>query len=277
VGGRPAIVIDVELPAGRSGKDAIAVARGAAEEAVGLIRDHFRNVTITAKGNRNVVTDADIAVERAVTALLRREFPEHALLSEEEAAEGWSDEWMWVCDPIDGTKNFSQGIPHFGFSLALCHGGMPVLGLTVHPLLGWEVLAVRGQGCTFNGMPARVSQKRSIGESVVAIDLGYDSEAGRRQLELARAIWPAPQAVRIAGSATLGFAYAATGTWEVYTHADLNPWDIAAGIVLVEEAGGVITARDGGPAALQTRAAVAGAAGVHAEILDVVRQLEQGA
>ena len=267
----------MELPVGSSGHDAVTVARACAERAVEQIRTSFGKVTVTAKGDKNVVTEADVAVERLVTAILRKEFPSHVVLSEEEASGSWSDEWMWVCDPIDGTKNFSQGIPHFGFSLALCHGGQPTLGLTVHPLLGWEVLAVAGQGCTFNGAPARVSARQSIRESVLSFDLGYDGSAGAEQLALASSIWPNVQSVRITGSATLGFAYVAAGLWDAYIHADLSPWDVAAGLVLVSEAGGIVTAADGATANLHTRRAVAGTPAVQRELLSVVRARGAGA
>jgi len=261
----------MELPVGSSGRDAVTIARACAERAVEQIRTSFRRVTVTAKGDKNVVTEADVAVERLVTAILREEFPSHVVLSEEEASGSWSDEWMWVCDPIDGTKNFSQGIPHFGFSIALCYGGMPVLGLTVHPLLGWEVLAVQGQGCTFNGEPTSVSSRQSIRESVLSFDLGYDSAAGAAQLALAASIWPNVQSVRITGSATLGFAYVAAGLWDAYSHADLCPWDIAAGLILVTEAGGLISAMDGLPADLHTRHSVAGAPAVQRELISIVQ------
>jgi myo-inositol-1(or 4)-monophosphatase len=261
----------MELPSAASGASALDIARDAAALAQEIIREHFRRATVTAKGNRNVVTEADVAVERAVTALLQREFPGHAILAEEEGTGGWSDGWMWVCDPIDGTKNFSQGIPHFAFSLALCHGGKPVLGLTTHPLLGWEFAAWKDGGCWFNGTLTSVSTKGKLSDAVFAIDLGYDNAAGLAQLDLVRASWPAPQSVRVSGSAALGFAYVAAGLWDVYVHGDLNAWDVAAGIVLVEEAGGVITRRDGGPVSLQSRTAIAGTPGVHRDVTAIAR------
>lgn len=261
----------MQLPVASSGLDAVAVARLCAARAVEQILASFGRVTVTSKGDKNVVTEADVAVERLVTAILQEQFPDHAVLSEEEASGSWSENWMWVCDPIDGTKNFSQGIPHFGFSLALCFAGNPLLGLTAHPLLGWEVLAVAGQGCTFNGAPARVSARQTIRESVLSFDLGYDGAAGTAQLAVAASIWPDVQSLRITGSATLGFAYVAAGLWDAYTHADLSPWDIAAGLVLVSEAGGLVTAADGSAADLHTRRAIAGTPAVQRELQSIVQ------
>ncbi len=256
-----------QLPTGASGATAVDVARRCAAAAEVLIREHFGRTHIQFKGHRDVVTEADVAVERAVLAILAEEFPDHAILSEETASDGWSDGWMWVCDTIDGTRNFAQGLPHFAFSLALCHGGQPVLGLTTQPLLGWEFLAARGQGLTLNGKPAAVSQRTALRESVVALDLAFDSAVGASQLDLARALWTGVQGIRVSGSAALGFAYAAAGLWDAYVHRGLKPWDVAAGIILVEEGGGAVTAMGGQPIDIRAVEAAAGAPPVVRELL----------
>jgi fructose-1,6-bisphosphatase/inositol monophosphatase family enzyme len=251
---------------GTSGADALTVARACAKGAGDVMRGAFRDVQATSKGDgtRNVVTAADLAAESAVQAILAREFPGHALLAEETATEGWADGWMWVCDPIDGTKNYSRGIPHFAFSLALCHDGEPVLGLTSHPLLDWEVAAVAGQGCTLNGQPARVSEASELARAIASIDLGVEGGRGELQLALATRLWPRIEAIRVAGSAALGFAYVAIGAWDLYVHTTLSPWDVAAGIILVREAGGVVSDAAGGPLTLRSTGAVAATPGVHA-------------
>ncbi len=255
------------LPVGASGATAIEVARRCAAAAEKLVREYFGHTQIAFKGHRDVVTEADVAVERSILAILGDEFPAHAILSEETASDSWSDDWMWVCDPIDGTRNFSQGLPHFAFSLALCHGGLPVLGLTTQPLLGWEFLATRGGGLTLNGEPAAVSQRRTLAESVVSLDLAFDSNVGAAQLELARALWLGVQGIRVSGSAALGFAYAAAGLWDVYVHRSLKPWDVAAGIILVEEAGGSVTGMRGEAVDIRSIEAVGGTPPVVAELL----------
>lgn len=261
----------MDLPVGTSGADALAVARACASAAGDCIRGAFRDVQATSKGGgtRNVVTAADLAAEAAVQAILAQEFPDHALLAEETATEGWADGWMWVCDPIDGTKNYSRGIPHFAFSLALCRDGEPVLGLTSHPLLGWEVAAVAGRGCTLNGVPARVSGVGDLQRAVAAIDLGVDAGRGELQLALAGRLWPRIEAIRVAGSAALGFAYVAIGAWDLYVHTTLSPWDVAAGILLVREAGGVVSDAGGGPLTLRSTGAVAATPGVHREFREL--------
>ncbi len=230
------------LPTSADRRTAVEVARACATAAEAIIRQNFGRAAAHAKGAsaRDLVTETDGAVERAIVAVLRGAFPEHAILAEESATDVWSDGWMWVCDPIDGTRNFSQGIPHIGFSLALCHGGEPMLGLITHPLLGWEYLATAGNGCTFNGEPCSASAKAALAGCIVGIDLGYDPAGGAEQLALAQWVWPEITSIRTSGSAALGFAFVASGQWDIYVHRELKPWDSAAGLLLVREAGGSV-------------------------------------
>jgi fructose-1,6-bisphosphatase/inositol monophosphatase family enzyme len=256
----------MELPVGVSGESAVSVAHECAEAASAIIRQGFGQAALAGvKGRGNVVTETDFEAERIVLSMLRREFPTHAILSEETAGDTRSNGWMWVVDPLDGTKNFSRGIPHFGFNLALCFAGRPVLGLTAHPLLRDVFLAVAGAGTALNLQPVSVSETASILDSVVAIDMGYDAERGARQLELARHLWPGMQSLRTSGSAALGFAFVAAGKWDIYVHSDLQPWDIAAGLALVREAGGVVHDRTGAEATIYSREAVAANSSVLAD------------
>ncbi len=189
------------------------------------------------------------------------------MLSEETAADTRSDGWMWIVDPLDGTKNFSRGIPHFAFTIALCFQREPVLGLTAHPLLRDSVLAIKGQGTTLNGHPVRVTDCAAVLDAVVAVDLGYNDARAGQQLATASHLWPGMQALRVTGSAALGFAYLAGGKWDIYLHSDLEPWDVAAGLILVREAGGVVLQRDGAPATIESRAVAAAAPAVYADFV----------
>ena len=256
----------MELPVSASGATAPEVARACAEAASRIMREGYGHAAVSGiKGRGNVVTETDLACEKAVLEILGREFPEHAILSEESAGTTRSEGWMWVVDPIDGTKNFSRGIPHFGFNLALCQANEPVVGIAMHPLLNDVFLAVRGSGGTLNGEPMHVSDCASVLEGVVAIDLGYDAARAARQLELARRLWPGMQGLRTSGSAALGFAYVAAGKWDIYVHSDLQPWDAAAGLILVREAGGVVRDRTGAEATIYSREVVAANPAVHAD------------
>lgn len=250
---------DADLPRSAAGGDALETARLCARVARDIIRSAASHADVTAvKGRGNVVTATDLAVERAVMTILREHFPGHAILSEETASATPTDGWTWVIDPLDGTKNFSRGIAHFAFTLALCVDGEPVLGLTTHPLLGLEVVAIAGGGCTVDGHRAVLRPCPTVADAVVAMDLGYNADRARRQIELAAHLWPGMQSLRIPGSAALGFAGLAAGWWDLYLHSDLQPWDLAAGLLIVREAGGVVLARDGTPAALASRAVIAG-------------------
>lgn len=234
-----------------------------AEAADALMRAAFgRRSVAGVKGRGNVVTETDFAVEQAVMRILREQYPGHAILSEETADTTRSDGWMWVIDPVDGTKNFSQSIPHFGFNLALCHGGQPLLGLTTQPMLRDVYVAVAGEGAVLNGQPVHVSACSAVTEAVVAMDMGYEAGRAARQLQLAAHLWPGMQSLRVPGSAALGFAYLAAAKWDLYIHSDLKPWDLAAGLVLVREAGGEVVSRDGRPATIESRAIVAGGAAI---------------
>ncbi len=260
-----------ELPVGSSGASAIDIAREAAAIAASRSRAVFGHVDTTrAKGNRDVVTEVDVAIEREVVALVSREFPGHAILGEESASSVRSEGWLWVLDPIDGTKNFSRGITHFGFSLALCYAGEPVLGIITHPLIGEEYLAVAGGGFTVNGEPVHLAEL-ALANAVVSVDLGFKSNTGMSQLALAQALWPLAQGIRTMGSAALGLAFVAAGRFDAYIHPSLEPWDLAAGLLLVREAGGIVTTHDGSPATIFTPQVVAAAPGVHTELMSVLR------
>src|SRR6266516_2263272 len=217
------------------------------------------------KGRENFVTETDLAVENAVLERLRADYPDHAVLSEEgsgPAAEA-KREWLWVVDPLDGTHNYSQGNPGFSFTIALCYDG--------EPATADEFFARKGGGLFVNGEPATVSATPSLPESVLGLDLGYDDARAAKLISLVAELWPGMQAVRVMGSAALGFAFAACGRFDVYVHHFLFPWDSAAGILLVQEGGGLVLDRDGGPMTLYSEGVVAGAPGVVQDFLRIAR------
>lgn len=257
----------IELPRGASGRPAATVARECATRAELVLRQGFgtiRRADVRWKAKRDPVTETDSAAEAAVLEVLGEEFPAHAVLAEESAHETPLDGWVWVVDPLDGTRNFTNSIPHFAFNLALCLDGTPLLGLTIDPLRNEEFFAVRGHGATLNGTPMRASEAATLPDAVVSADMGYNDADAARQLDILRGLWPGVQAVRICGSAALDMAYAAAGRWDLFMHQSLSPWDVAAGVVLVIEAGGVVTAGDGSPMDIRSPSVVAGGAAVHA-------------
>ena len=256
-----------ELPRSASGRTAAEVARACASEAGRIAMEAFgARQDVRVKGRGNVVTETDLAAEQAILALLREEYPDHATLAEETAGEASREGWLWVIDPLDGTHNFSRGIPYFATNIALCLDGEPLLGLTYAPATGEEFFAQRGAGLTVNGQPARVSAAERLADCVLGADLGYDDARASRMLELIAEVWPV-QGVRVMGSAALGLAYAACGRYDLFLHHYLYPWDVAAGIVLVTEGGGAVRDRDGGPATIDSQGIIAGAPGAVEELL----------
>ena len=256
------------LPSSRSGKSALEVARLCAQEGGRIAVESFgRPQTVQVKGRGNITTAADLASEQAIREILGAEYPDHAILSEETAASVRSEEWMWVVDPLDGTRNYASCIPVFCVNIALCCGDEPRLALTYDPIRGEEFRAETGQGAFVNGMRMQASQAESVQASVLAVDLGYDDRRAEYLLSLVRDIWPGMQGVRIIGCAALALAYTAAGRFDLTVHHREYPWDVAAGILLVREAGGAMTDRDGGPVDIRSEGIVAGAPGAHADFL----------
>lgn len=267
----------LELPRSSSGKTAEEVARDCAEKASAMILERRADFgTLETKGRGNFLTEADLAVERAVSGLLAAEYPEHKVLSEETPAEveAWDRGWLWVVDPIDGTHNYSKGNPNFCFNIALCRDGEPVLGLTYAPVTREEFFAVRGRGLTVNGRPARASDVGSMRESVWGMDMGYDDARAGKLLAVVAEVWPNVQAIRLIGSAALGIAFAACGRYDLFVHQMMFPWDVAAGIVLVREGGGELLSQDGGPVTIESEGILAGAPAVVREFVELTKGRE---
>jgi len=270
-----------DLPVSTSGATALQVARRCAEEGGRLALERFRRPQeVSVKGRGNLVTATDVDIERLIQAILAREYPQHAVLSEETADLEARDSklearnWTWVVDPLDGTRNYVSGIPFFCINVALCRQGEPVVAVTHDPVHGETFWAEKDGGARLSGgqapggeQPCRVSDKPSLQASVLGFDMGYNDRRAAHMLALLRELWPGMQSVRIPGSAALGLAYAACGRYDLFVHHYLFPWDLAAGILLVREAGGVITDRDGSPIRIDSEGVIAGAAAVHADFL----------
>jgi fructose-1,6-bisphosphatase/inositol monophosphatase family enzyme len=244
------------------------VARLCAREGERIVMAGFgRPQEVRVKGRGNLVTAADLACEGAIHEILAAEYPDHSVLSEETAATARGEGWLWVVDPLDGTHNYARGVPFFCINIALCYREEPLVALTRDPVRGEEFWAEKGEGAFVNGDRMQASQRESVQASVVGVDMGYNDQRAAHLLALLHELWPGMQSVRIMGSAALGLAYAAGGRFDLFVHNMLYPWDVAAGILLVREAGGAISDRDGGPVSIRCEGAVAGALGAHADFL----------
>lgn len=254
-----------DLPISSTGRSARDVAVICAREAGKALLSHFKHTTaVRWKGKSNVATDADVAAEQAILAILKREFREHEILAEESGkSEGGSSEYTWLVDPLDGTNNFLFGIPFFAVTLALTRGDDTLLGVTYDPVRDELFHTVRGQSAMLNYEAVSASGRDKLESALVGFDLGYSAPEGRLLLDLAGEIWAHTYGMRLLGSAALGLAYAAAGRLDIYCHRCLYPWDIGAGILLVRNAGGIVTDWDGKAATSLTSQLVAGNRKVH--------------
>jgi len=254
---------------GRSGERAVDVALRCANAGGELALARFgQRQQVDVKGRGNVVTATDIEVELQIKSILAEEFPDHKVLSEETSSTtDPTTGATWVIDPIDGTKNYSMGIPVWCTTVALCIEGEPVAGVTYDAIHDECFRAEAGSGAFLNGLPIESSRSPDVRSSILGIDLGYDDALGSRQIALMQEIFPAVQSIRILGSAALGMAYAACGRLDLFTHLNVYPWDIAAGILLVREAGGAVSDRTGAPVSITSRALAAGGRRVHDDFL----------
>ena len=269
----------VRLPLSRSGRTALEVASQAAEEAGHLLLEHMsgeRQLSYK-EGRANIVTEVDVLVEKKVIDLLRSEYPDHNILSEESPAVTNDSRYTWVVDPLDGTNNYVYGIPVFSVAIALMSKDDVLLGLTYDPVRKELFVARKGGGASLNGRPISVSRRDSMERAFIGCDLGYDWEAGARMLDTIRAIWPRMAGLRIMGSAVLGLAYVACGRFDLYLHRYLYPWDMASGILLVREAGGEITDWTGKPVSAFGQQIIAGNKALHRQMLALAsREVQLG-
>ncbi len=222
----------------------LSVAISIAEEAGAVVASHFgRTNHEQYKGAVDPVTEADLASETLILARLRAAFPEHRILAEESGGEDWQTEApLWVVDPLDGTVNFAHHFPHVCVSLALVVDGEVQVGVTHDPLRHETFAARRGAGATCNGAPIHVGTRQRLADALLVTGFPYDrrtafdNNAQRVDPFLRRS-----QGLRRTGSACLDLAYIAAGRLDGYWELRLKPWDVAAGILLVREAGGVCT------------------------------------
>jgi myo-inositol-1(or 4)-monophosphatase len=247
-----------ELPSSPNG-DALEVAIAAARAAgADLMERRGRSVSVSRKGRANITTDADLAAEQIIVERISRAFPDHAILAEESGNTGAGAEFQWVVDPLDGTFNYSLGIPLFAVSIALVRHGKPLAGVVFDPANDELFAAGTGRGATLNGEPIAVESGRTFREAVIGYDLGYHDGRARRAIETEMLLWGHVQLFRCLGSAALGCAYAAAGRFDVYFHHFVSPWDFAAGWLLITEAGGIAVELGRTPLSLQSNTLVAG-------------------
>jgi myo-inositol-1(or 4)-monophosphatase len=231
------------------------------------------------KGRRDPVTEADLASERLIVERLRARFPGDAIFAEEETRDADLAGRVWYVDPLDGTVNFSQSLPFYAVSLALYDGPVPLVGVVHAPKLGETFTAARGCGARLDGEPLLVSAKTALIDAVLATGFAYgretlaDDNVGHFADFILRV-----RGIRRAGSAALDLAYVAAGRLDGYWEPHLNAFDVAAGALLVREAGGLISDMAGGDDWLHGASIVAAGAALREEILATLasRRIDAG-
>jgi myo-inositol-1(or 4)-monophosphatase len=224
-------------------------------------------------GGIDIVTDADRASEDLIMQAIRREFPDHDILTEETVTERTGSRWLWVVDPLDGTVNFSHGYPMFSVSIALMNESEIIAGTVYDPVHKESFSAFKGGGSFLNGNCVQVSAARSLDRSVVATGFPYDKAFSEVNniAEFTRVVMKV-QGIRREGSAALDLAYVACGRLDGFWELKLKPWDMAAGMLLVSEAGGRVTDRTGRPTDVKTSSIVATNGFIHDFLVDVLSE-----
>ena len=227
---------------------------------------------INEKAKNDLVSAADLASEEAIIGAIRSRFPDHSILSEEAGRSTPTDSGpTWIIDPLDGTTNFVHGIPQFAISIGVAVEERIEFGVILDPCRNDLFSAFRGGGARWNGAVCSVSNRQRLSGALLAT--GFPFKAHRLldpYLAIFRDVFLRCKAIRRPGAAALDLAYTACGLFDGFFEFQLSAWDIAAGSVLIEEAGGVITGMDGGSDFLESGNVVCGTPGVHRELLEVV-------
>jgi myo-inositol-1(or 4)-monophosphatase len=257
-----------------------------AREAGALLREYYaKGVETEYKGDVDIVTAADRAAEKLIRTRLGEAFPEHGVYGEEGTRERMDGEFRWYVDPLDGTTNFAHGFPQFCVSLGLeqrtagmkdGEDGALVAGVIYDPLRDELFTAELGQGALLNGKPARVSRNAELAEALLGTGFPSRKRHASPNIHFYQEFTLRSHGVRRAGSAALDLAYVACGRMDAFWEFNLNPWDTAAGILLVEEAGGRVTDFEGRPFQLKSDEILASNGLIHQELIGMFDDMFAG-
>jgi len=250
------------------------IAVKAARRAAGIINRAARDLdglTVTAKHHNDFVTEVDKAAEAAVIETLRKAYPDHAILAEESGADGRSD-YTWIIDPLDGTTNFIHGFPQYAVSIALRHRGTITQAVVYDPTCNELFTASRGRGAFLNDRRLRVSKRTHLREALVGTGFPFREIARLDEyLGMLRSVMENAAGVRRAGAAALDLAYIAAGRLDGFWELGLSPWDMAAGALLIAEAGGLVSDLEGEAKFLDAGHVVAGSPKVFVQLLQLLQ------
>lgn len=238
-----------------------------AREAGALLMSFFGKVAIEYKGDVDLVTEADRGSEKLIVERIRRQWPDHDLIGEEGSRRETGSDFRWYVDPLDGTTNFAHGFPVFCVSMALEHKGERIAGVIYDPSRNEMFAAEKGGGSRLNGAPIHVSQTARLAESLVATGFPSHKRHKNPNIHFYHQITLRSHGVRRAGSAALDLCYVACSRFDAFWEFNLNSWDTAAGVLLVQEAGGKVTNFSDAPFSIDSREVLATNTILHGEML----------
>ena len=239
--------------------------------------DELERVAVRSKHANDFVSDVDEQAEKEIIRQLKRAYPDHAFLGEESGREGPEDaEYVWVIDPLDGTTNFLRGIPHYAVSIACMHRGRVEHGVIVDPVRREEFVASRGRGAQLNGHRIRVSQLTSLEGALLGTGIPFKGHKDERLPAYADTLATLAgqcAGIRRAGAASLDLAYVAAGRLDAFWELGLSVWDMAAGVLMIREAGGLVADLDGSDNYLESGNIAAGNPKCFKAVLQAVKPL----
>lgn len=248
-----------------------------AAKSAGLLlkRNIGRRHTIEFKGVIDVVTEMDIKAEDMIMKTIKARFPEHGILTEESFEQKSGSEYRWIIDPLDGTTNYSHGFPIFCVSIALEREGEIILGVVFNPMLNELFTAEKGKGAYLNNKRIRVSGISELTKSLLATGFPYDVRTSRdNNISHFANFAVRVQAIRRAGSAALDMCYVACGRFDGFWELKLKPWDTAAAMLIIKEAGGIVTDFKGSAFSLYSGETLASNGLVHDEMIEVLNAVK---
>jgi myo-inositol-1(or 4)-monophosphatase len=225
----------------------VSVCEEAARAGAAVLLERWPAFQFREKAPKDLVTEADVASQEAIRGVVLGHFPKHSFLAEEGAdIRGVDGHFRWIVDPLDGTANYVHRVPEFTVSVALEEDGELIAGAVYNPVSRESFTAARDKGAHVNGRPMRVSGVRDIKQAMIAASFAAGIERDSYEITNFVNVLLASQSLRRTGSAALNLAYVAAGRYDAYWATSTKPWDIAAGVLLVREAGGIVTGIDGG-------------------------------
>lgn len=240
----------------------------------GLVRDfgEVEQLQVSVKGPADFVSNADMKAERILKAELKKARPDWGFLMEESGADAGRDpRYRWIVDPLDGTTNFLHGIPHFAISIGLERDGEVIAGVILNPVTNELYWAEKGQGAFMNDRRLRVSGRRELSQSLFATGIPFKGRPGHAAfLRQAAKVMAVSAGIRRMGVASLDLAFTAAGRFDGFWESGLHPWDVAAGVILVREAGGKVTDLKGGAEPVHAKTILAANQPLHRTLLDLV-------